>query len=143
MGVWTDRELRRLGLPRRNPLSARNALRLLAALTLTHAVVLIVSPDLAMGLFGAGEPGEAALWLRQSGVLFAGMAIVFWSASRWHSSQMQRPVLWTGMLVTTALGLCGVLCILDGAVDARYWSIAGVELMIAVWTGWLLVGDRV
>ncbi|OFW67789.1 MAG: hypothetical protein A2Z12_07650 [Actinobacteria bacterium RBG_16_68_21] len=125
------------------PLAARNALRVTALLAAAHGVVLIVSPDRGLSLFGASPVATAAPWLRSSGVLFVALAVVFWSASRWPASMMQRPVLLSAGIVTGALALAGVLPILDGTVQSTFASVVGIETALAVWIWWLLLSDGI
>ena len=114
-----------------------------ALLATAHGVVLIVSPDRGLSLFGASPVEAAAPWLRNSGVLFIALAVVFWSASRWPASMMQRPVLLSAGIVTGALALSGVLPLLDGTVETTFASVVGVETALAAWIWWLLLSDGV
>lgn len=127
----------------RRPLSARNALRGAAVFALVTGAVLTIAPAWALARFDAPRAGEAAYWLRSSGVLFLGLAIVFRAGSRWASSMMQRPVLLAAFVITAVLAVTGATAMLAGVVGARYLLVVAVQAVLATWTGWLLVTDRI
>ena len=128
---------------KRRPLSARNGLRVAALLAGAHAGVLIGSPAFGLALFDAPRTGDAAYWLRPAGVLFAVLTIVFWAASAWPSSMMQRPVLWSAAIVSAVLGVIGLLAVIDGTMNSSFGPVVGVELVLTMWLGWLLAVDGV
>ncbi|HEX9978425.1 MAG: hypothetical protein V1757_08280 [Actinomycetota bacterium] len=135
LGEHTHRRVR--------PLSARNALRATAILAGAHGVVLVTSPSFALSLFGAPVLGDTAYWLRNSGVLFIALTIVFWSASRWPASMMQRPMLLAAGIVTSLPAVIGTLTVLDGTVSTAFTAVIGVEVVMATWIWGLLLTDGV
>lgn len=140
----TDRIAERLiQRARRRPLSARNALRAAGLLAAATGTVLLVAPSWALRVCGGAAAGEAAYWLRSSGVLFLGLAVAFLAGARWASSMMQRPVLVTACAVNAMLALTGATAMLDGVIGTRYGAVVGAQAVLAAWTGWLLVTDRV
>lgn len=136
-GRATHRRL--VGQVQLRPFSARNALRL----TGIHGLVLIVLPHSGLSIFDAPLAGDAGYWLRHCGVLFAVLTVVFWSAATWPSSMMQRPVMWAAGILTVALAVIGVLGVLDGTVNSLFGIVVGVELVLAIWLGWLLATDGI
>ncbi len=137
----TSSAVRSTGVPVHRPLRGRNALRAAGLVAAAHAVLLVVAPDSAFATFGT--PGDSAVWARVCGVLCASLAVVFWSASRWPSSMMQRPVLWSVMVAATGMTLIGAIALLDGTATTPAIPVVAVEAALAVWAGWLAITDRV
>lgn len=127
----------------RRPWSTRHALTWCAVSAAAHGVALTAAPGMALSLFGASHAGDATYWLRSSGVLFLAVAIVFRSGARWPSSMMQRPVLVAAFVLTAALTVTGIVAIIDGVIGSRFGFVVGGHGLLAIWTGWLLVTDRI
>jgi hypothetical protein len=142
MAVSTERVDQRLAIHVR-PLAARNALRSTALLAGIHGLVLLAAPGFGLSLFDAAPAGEATYWLRNSGLLFLALAVVFWAAARWPASMMQRPVLLAAGIITAGLSLLGVLTVLDGTVSLAFVAVLAVEALLATWIWWLLLTDGV
>jgi hypothetical protein len=56
---------------------------------------------------------------------------------------MQRPILWAALVLTAGMVVLSVIAILDHRVNALFWTVAGWELLLVLWFGWLLVTERV
>ena len=112
-------------------------------MTGTHAVVLIVKPDWMLSLFDAAGGQEVTYWLRRYGMVFVAVTVVFWFAASFPSSVMQRPILWGAAFLASSMAVLSVAGILDDQVNGAFWAVAGYELGLAVWFGWLLSTERV
>ena len=124
-------------------MTAKNALRFTAFMTGTHAAVLILKPDWMLSLFDAPGGSDVTYWLRRYGLVFVAITIVFWFAAKFSSSLMQRPVLWGAAFLASSMAVLSVVGILDERVNNGFWAVAGYELFLAVWFGWLLSTERV
>ena len=124
-------------------MTAKNALRFTAYMTAIHAAVLIVKPDWMLSLFDAAGGDDVVYWLRRYGVVFVAITIVFWFASNFPSSVMQRPVLWGAAFLSGAMAVLSVVGILDSRVNNAFAVVAAYEVMLAIWFGWLLSTERV
>ena len=124
-------------------MTAKNALRLTALMTATHAAILIIKPTWMLSLFDASSDGDVTYWLRRYGMLFAAITIIFWFASNFPSSVMPRPILWGAAFLASAMAVLSVIGILDEQVNSAFWIVAAYELLLAAWFGWLLATERV
>lgn len=123
--------------------SARHALTWCALVAAAHGVALTAAPGVALQAFGASHAGDATYWLRSSGVLFLAVAMAFRTGARWPSSMMQRPVLVAAFMLTAALTVTGIVAMLDGVIGPRFGIVVGTHALLAIWTGWLLITDRI
>ena len=124
-------------------MTAKNALRFTAYMTGIHAVVLVAKPDWMLSLFDAAGGEDVIYWLRRYGIVFAAITIVFWFASNFPSSVMQRPILWGAAFLSGAMAVLSAVGILDHRVNNWFAVVAAYEVLLAVWFGWLLSTERV
>jgi len=123
--------------------TAKNALRFTAYMTAIHAVILVANPDWMLSLFDATGGEDVIYWLRRYGIVFAAITIVFWFASNFPSSVMQRPILWGAAFLSGAMAVLSAVGILENRVNGGFIVVAAYELLLAVWFGWLLSTERV
>jgi hypothetical protein len=108
-----------------------------------HAAVLVAKPDWMLSLFDSAGGDDVVYWLRRYGIVFVAITIVFWFASNFSSSVMQRPILWGAAFLSGAMAVLSVVGILDHQVNNWFAVVAAYEVMLAVWFGWLLSTERV
>jgi len=137
----TTSDVRPVTIRHTRPFGVPSALRATGVVTAAHAAMLLVSPRAAGAAFGS--PGESTLLTGACAVLCLSLTIVFWSAARWSSSMMQRPVLWAAVVVATGMAGLGAMALIDGTATALAVSVVVLEGLIAAWAGWLVVTDRV
>ena len=92
------------------------------------AVVLLLAPNMLLGLFGL--PATTELWIRVVGMLVGFLALYYYAAARGES----RPVMWASVLARLSVPVFFTIFVVAGWVSWPLILFGVVDALAALWT---------
>lgn len=103
-----------------------------AGVAVLPGIILIVSPQTVMGIYGLHLDIAGAFAARMQGVLLVGLAVVYWFTRNASDQPLQTAVLITGLLTNAITTVIVLLAVADGTINATGWLATALHAALAL-----------
>jgi hypothetical protein len=110
----------------------RSLLVVAAAVALLPGIILIIKPELVMGIYGFQLDPAGAFAARMQGVLLVGLSVVYWSARDAIGQPLQTAVLLAGLLINAITTVIVVVSVVNGTINVAGWPASVLHGVLAL-----------
>lgn len=113
-----------------------------AAVVILPGIILIVSPQTVMGIYGFQLDAAGAFAGRMQGVLLVGFAVVYWFARNATAQPLRFGVLVAGLLTNAITTVIVILSLFTGTINAAGWPAVALHGALTIGFIYALYLDR-
>lgn len=103
-----------------------------AAVAILPGIILILSPQTVMDIYGLKLDTAGAFAARMQGVLLVGLAVIYWFARNAAGQPLQTAVLLAGLLTNAITTVIVLLAVTDGTINAAGWPAAALHAALTL-----------
>lgn len=123
-------------------MTTRRALLFATGVTFVLGAVLLIAPDVELGLLDVSDEGDIDVFMRRYAIQFLVLALLFGFAARWEAGRHRRDILVVGLFAACAFTVSTVVNTIQGNFNAQGWGMAALELFLAAWFGYLVFAGK-
>jgi hypothetical protein len=102
----------------------RSLLAVATAIAVLPGIILVISPQTVLGIYGFQLDNAGAFAARMQGILLVGLAVVYWFARNAAEQPLQTTVLIAGLLINAVTTVIVLLSVVNGTINAAGWPAA-------------------
>lgn len=93
-------------------------------IALLPGIILIVTPQTVMGIYGFQLDTAGTFAARIQGIVLVGLAVIYWFARDASEQPLQAAVLIAGLLINAVTTVIVLLSVVNGTINAAGWPAA-------------------